>query len=346
MPHTQYSFVIALPSQKVRDFVHGLNQALLFFGRLPKVILSDNLKSYVTRADKYEPVFNELCVQLAAHYGIELQATRVRKPKDKASVERLVTIIYQRVFAPLRDEVFHSIGQLNEAFTEQLKAHNNEPYQQKPGCRYSEFTSYEYPLMKDLPADLFEIRKSTQSKVRRDYHVFIWEEKNYYSVPFQYVGRPSTVVYTSNTVEVFIDNKRVATHTRLLYRDLYRYQTDSTHMPRSHAEWKKARGFNAAYYIGLGNKIGPGAAWAIEHIIRSATHLPQSFNSCMGIMKLVEKYSEQRVENACLRCQKIDKVTYRMIKNILRKNLDQQDEQGELFSPPEHKNIRGSDAYK
>ena len=346
MPHTQHSFVIALRSQRVSDFVYGLNQALLFFGRLPKVILSDNLKSYVTRADRYEPEFNALCVQLATHYGIDLQATRVRKPQDKASVERLVTIIYQRIYAPLRDEIFHSIGQLNEAIIEELEVHNNEPYQQRPGCRNSEFTSYEYPLMKDLPPDLFEIKKSTQSKIRRDYHVFIWEEKNYYSVPFQYAGRPSTVVYTSKTVEVFVDNKRVATHTRLLYRDAYRYQTDPAHMPRSHAEWNKARGFNASYYIGLGSKIGPGARWAIEYIIRSATHPPQSFNSCIGIMSLAKKYSEQRLENACLRCQNIDRVSYRMIKTILQKNLDQQDEQGDLFSPPIHKNIRGSEAYQ
>lgn len=346
MPHTQHCFAIALRSQKVGDFIHGLNQAFLFFGRLPKVILSDNLKSYVTRADKYEPEFNELCVQLATYYGIELRATRVRKPKDKASVERSIGISYQRIYAPLRDEVFHSIGQLNIAIMGQLEIHGNEPYQQRPGCRLSEFTAYEYPLMKDLPADLFEIKKSTESKVRRDYHVFIWEEKNFYSVPFQYVGRPSTVVYTSKTVEVFIDNKRVATHTRLLCRDLYRYQTDPTHMPRSHAEWNKARGFNAAYYIGLGRKIGPGTHWAIEHIIRSATHPPQSFNSCIGIIQLAKKYSEERFENACLRCQKIEKVTYRILKNILQKNLDQQDEQGDLFSPPAHENIRGSETYK
>ena len=133
MPHTQHCFAIALRSQKVGDFIHGLNQAFLFFGRLPKVILSDNLKSYVTRADKYEPEFNELCVQLATYYGIELRATRVRKPKDKASVERSIGISYQRIYAPLRDEVFHSIGQLNIAIMGQLEIHGNEPYQQRPG---------------------------------------------------------------------------------------------------------------------------------------------------------------------------------------------------------------------
>ncbi len=92
---------------------------------------------------------------------------------------------------PLRNEVFHSLAELNEGIKKQLKDHNHRPYQQKPGCRLSEFQKFEYPIMKELPADLFEIKKSTQSKVRRDYHVYIGEEKNYYSVPFQYVARPS-----------------------------------------------------------------------------------------------------------------------------------------------------------
>ena len=346
MPHTQHSFVIALPSQQVSDFIHGLNQALLFFGRLPKVILSDNLKSFVIRADKYDPVFNELCVQLATHYQIDIEATRVRKPKDKASVENLVSTIYTRIYAPLRNEIFHSLAELNEGILRQLKDHNQRPYQQKPGCRLSEFQTYEYPKMKDLPADLFEIKRSTQSKVRQDYHVYIGEEKNYYSVPFQYVGRPSTVVYTSTSVEIFIDHQRVATHTRLLYRNLYRHQTNPDHMPKSHLEWKRARGFNAAYYIDQADKIGAATRWAIEFVIRSAIHPPQSFNSCKGILSLSNKYTPERLEKASMRCQKVGKVTHRMIKNILAKNLDLETDPVGLFTSPVHDNIRGPGAYQ
>ena len=104
MPYSQQTFVYALSSQKVHDFIEGLNQALLFFGKLPEFILSDNLKSYVVKSDRYDPEFNELCVQLASHYNIDLKATRVRKPKDKASVENAVKIIYSRIYAPLQNE--------------------------------------------------------------------------------------------------------------------------------------------------------------------------------------------------------------------------------------------------
>lgn len=115
MPHSQHTFAIALPSQKTVDFIAGLNAALVYFGKLPRRILSDNLKAYVIRADRYEPKFNDLCVQLATHYNIHLQATRAAKPKDKASVENMVSTVYTRIYAPLRNEIYHNEAELNAA---------------------------------------------------------------------------------------------------------------------------------------------------------------------------------------------------------------------------------------
>lgn len=345
-PHSQHTFAIALPSQKVADFIHGINQSFLFFSKLPKAILSDNLKSYVIKADKYDPDFNELCRQLAAHYQIDLQATRPRKPKDKASVENMVATVYTRIYAPLRNEIFHSLSTLNQAIKKQLQWHNSQPYQKKNGNRKEIFDQYELPLMKALPSDLFEIKKLTKSKVRRDYHVYIGEEKNFYSVPYQYVGRDSIVIYTSSTVEVFLDNQRVAIHKRLLSKGMYQHQTKEDHMPKSHSEWKKARGYNAAYFLQEADKIGTATRWVIQHILVSRIHEAQSYNSCRGILSLGKKYTLERLELASLRCQKVEKASYGMLKRILFHKLDQVTDQPDLFTPPTHDNIRGPGAYQ
>lgn len=288
-PHSQYTFAIALPSQKVDDFVHGLNQAFLFFTGLPQVILSDNLKSYVIKADKYDPEFNELCVQLAAHYQIGLDATRVGKPKDKASVENMVGTVYGRIYAPLRNHVFHSLEELNAAIRQQLSIHNSTPYQQKPGTRHEIFHTYELPVMRELPSDLFEIKKIITAQVRRNYHVYLSDEKNYYSVPYQHAGKQATAIYTSTVVQIYIDNQRVATHERLLCRGAYQHQTNPEHMPQNHTEWEKARGFNAAYFLAEAEKIGAATRWAVEHILVSRIHETQSYNSCQGLLKLADK---------------------------------------------------------
>lgn len=346
LPHSHYSFAIALGSQQVMDFVEGINRTLLFFGGLPQVILSDNLKSFVTKSSRYEPTFNELCVQLSAYYQIDLQSTRVAKPKDKASVENLVRTVYSRIYAPLREAVFHSIEELNVAIVGQLHLHNNTPFQKRPGTRASCFEQDEKPLLGPLPSELFDPKKTISAKVQRNYHVFLGEEKNYYSVPFQYACKQATVVYSSKTVEIYMGPLRVATHPRLSRHDKYRYQTLEDHLPRNHQEWQKSQGYDAAYFMAQAQKIGPITEWAMGQVLLGRIHEAQSYNACKGILALANKLSPQRLEQACKRCQGAGKVTYTMLKHILDRNLDLTPEQPDLFSPPLHDNIRGPQAYQ
>lgn len=347
LPFSQYSFCIALPSQCLADFIHGLNQALLFLGALPKVILSDNLKAYVVRPDRYEPTFTQLCEQLGAHFQLDLQAARVASPKDKASVENAVTQMYRRIYAPLRDEVFHSIEDLNTAIAAQLQRHNTTPYQKKSGTRQSLFEQYELPQMRALPADLFEIKKMASAKVQRNYHIFLGEEKNFYSVPWQYAGKQAQVFYTRSTVEIYVEHKRIATHARLsVYDRQYRYQTRQEHMPRHHQEWKKAQGYDAAYFLEQGGLIGPATQWAIGQVLLSRIHEPQAYNGCKGILQLAKKHTPARLEQAAKRCQSAGKATYNMLKRILQLNLDEVREQPVQLSLGLHENIRGPEYYQ
>lgn len=202
--------------------------------------------------------------------------------------------------------------------------------------------------MQGLPTDLFEIKKTTRAKVQRNYRVFIGEEKNYYSVPFQYVGKQTTVIYTSKIVEVYLDNQRIAIHKRSQCRNSYVHQTQVGHMPKSHLEWKKAQGYDAAYFLEQAEKIGSAAHWAIRQILVSRAHQSQTYNSCRGVLHLAKKYTNERLELAAVRCQKVGKVTYSMLKRILSLKLDEQPSEQEenTFSVPVHDNIRGAQAYQ
>ena len=53
-----YPFVIAVPSQKKSDFIYAHNEMFKAFGGVPELLVPDNLKSAVTRADRYEPDLN------------------------------------------------------------------------------------------------------------------------------------------------------------------------------------------------------------------------------------------------------------------------------------------------
>ncbi len=345
-PYSSYTFAYAVESQKQEDFINAINQAFLFFGGLPKVLLSDNLKSYVTKANRYEPTFTELCIQLSSHYRIELDATRVGKPKDKASVERHVSIIYNRLYAPLRDKEFYSIGEINNSFSEQIEKHNSKKFQRKDYGRKDLFNEEEKPLLGDLPNELFEIKKSTKAKVQRNYHVILGEDRHQYSVPYQNIGKTTIIIYTSKYVEIYDSSHRIAIHKR--DRRKNGYSTYANHMPEKHSKYLEQRGWDAPYFCKQADQIGPYTRWAIDQILDSKSLIEQTYNACLGVLSLKKKYSAERVEKACKRAKTTHRVSYRIILNILKNKTDELPlpSQLNIFKTENHENIRGKGNYE
>ena len=72
------------------------------------------------------PELNVIMEDFANHYGCVTIPARSGHPKDKALVEDQVRIVYRRVYAPLRNEMFHSIRDLNMAIAEKMKQHNQK----------------------------------------------------------------------------------------------------------------------------------------------------------------------------------------------------------------------------
>lgn len=126
LPFSKYTFVMALADATIPQVIKALNSCMQYFAGVPLSFKTDNMKQVVTRSCRYEPLFSEVLKQWALHYNISLLATRVAKPKDKAAVENEVKIAYLRIYAPLRDEVFHHINQLNAAVLQQLDLHNKK----------------------------------------------------------------------------------------------------------------------------------------------------------------------------------------------------------------------------
>ena len=57
------------------------------------MVVSDNLKSGITKACFYEPAVNRAYAEMAAHYGTAIVPARPRKPRDKAKVGEKASVI-------------------------------------------------------------------------------------------------------------------------------------------------------------------------------------------------------------------------------------------------------------
>jgi transposase len=182
MRYSHYLYVEALRSQKHEELIKGLDNNLHYLGGVPESILFDNTRSAVKRASRYEPNFTEALEMLAAHYGTTILATRVRRPRDKPSVEKGVSLAYTQIYGPLRDRIFYSLEELNAAIGRQPETVNSKPFQAKVGSRKELFETQEKPLLKELPASGYLIKHVTEGKAQRNYHVILGEDRHQYSV--------------------------------------------------------------------------------------------------------------------------------------------------------------------
>ena len=344
LPFSGYTYVEALENASQSNLYEALSRALSYFGGVPLNVLSDNMKQFVTKANRYEPRFNEMAEQWSVYYNTTLSAARVRKPKDKPSVEKEVHISYLRIFAPLRNEVFHSLPELNYRIGECLEVHNTTPMQRYGSSREERFEQGEKHALNPLPLSEFIVKHEVNAKVQRNYHVILGEDVHQYSVPYIHVGETVKITYDSAEVEIFLNLRRIALHRRSYRRN--GYTTIEEHMPESHLCYLKTKGWDAAYFISQASIIGENAKVIFERILTRNKFPAQTYNACLGLLALNKKYGPYRFEAACLRALPASFITYGFIKNILDNNQDKIIEQQPPISYiPKHNNLRGKELY-
>ena len=346
LPYSGYSYVMALSNMKQPSVVLALNKAIDYFGGLPQGIKFDNMRQVVSKSSRYEPVFADMMQQWSLHNNITLLAARVRKPKDKPHVENEVKLAYQRIYAPLRNEVFYSLSQMNDAIIKQLALHHEMTLQRRDYSRKDCFLKEERPLLSPLPESTFCIKHTTQAKVQRNYHIALGEDWHFYSVPFNYISKKVNVIYDLDTVEIYHEHKRIALHVRSFKR--HGYTTIKEHMPESHQRYSEQRGWDETYILSEAKKIGSGAHDYMQKVLQGKNFKEQTYNMCLGILRLAKAYSSARVEAACSRALRGTVYNYRNILNILNNNLDtlEYSDQAVLFTMPKHTNLRGPKAYQ
>ena len=341
LPFSDYSFALAVPSQKLADFLHALASCLEFLQGVPKILVPDNLKAAVVRTDPFEPDLNKALDDFASHYGMAVIPARPAKPKDKAKVEGEVKILYSRIYARLRNRQFFDLQSLNEAIRLQLISHNQTRMKQKGYCREEQFLASEKPLLNPLPCERFELRYHAELLVCKNNHVYLGRDKHYYSVSFTLIGKKLKVIYTRSLVELFHQGKKVASHVRSFKKG--GYTTVKEHLCSHHQHYLDR---SPEYYLNLAAKKSPVLQRYVSGLFEQDRHPEQLYNACDGLFFLSRKTDLATLESACRLGMDHGEYSYPFIKNVL-KNKTAQEGHTELEKPlPQHGNVRGKEYYQ
>ena len=335
------TYVRACQSQQKEDFLSCIVHALDYYGGVPKALVPDNLKSGVDKANRYEATINRDLLDLGNHYGMAILPARSRKPRDKAWVERMVQIIYTRIFAPLRNQVFTSIKALNDAITELLEAHNSKPLQQRKESRKELFQAHEKAMMLPLPQDAYELKQYLYVKVMKNSHVQLHQDRHYYSVPFRHIGQKVKIVFTATHVGVYLNTERIAYHLR--DPASHKYTTVKEHLPSSHqfvSDW------NPDKFTLWAERIHPDVKAYITGVLANKSYPEQTYRSCVGILSFEKKAGRERLIAACQRACSFGVYNYKVIEQIINQKLDRAHYRQEEKELPLHENLRGPEYYK
>ena len=340
---SSYTYAEAALTQSLPSWIAAHIRMLEFFGARPAIVVCDNLKTGVSRSCRYEPDLNPTYQDFADHYDLAIIPARVAAPRDKAKVESAVGIAERMILGGLRHQTFFSLAELNAAIAVVLDRLNHKKFQKLDTSRRELFEQLDRPVMRPLPASRYEFGEWKKAKVNIDYH--IEADRNYYSVPYALIHQPVQVRLSAATVEIWHQARRVASHQRMYTQG--RHYTQEAHRPPSHAEYLR---WTPERILAWGRKSGPWTESLMEKVMAARKHPEQGFRSCLGILRLAQKYGAPRLEKACQRAVRIQGYSYKSVKSILESSLEEQplpeDNSDRQAAAILHDNIRGKDYYQ
>lgn len=303
---SRHRFVFPVEQETTASAIAACEAAWGFFGGVFRVLIPDNTKTIVQRADSLEPLINPTFLEYSQARGFEIDATRSRKPKDKARVERAVQ--------PVRDDCF---GGEKIVSVEQAHEHARHWCFEEYGMRRHSttqrlpreyFEAEERPRLLPVPTDLYDIPVTAEPKVARDHHAQV--AKALYSLPTCFIGKRLRARADRSTVRFYDGGVLVKVHPRKAAGERSTDPLDLPEHKRVYATRDTA--FLQEQARGHGEAIGRLA----ETLLAGA--LPWTrMRRVYALLRLVKQYGAARVEEVSRRALDAEMANVERLRRML-----------------------------
>jgi hypothetical protein len=272
----------------------------------------------VLKPDLYDPAFNRSYEELAHHFGFIIDPARVRKPTDKPAVERQIPFIRGDFWKGRTFSTFTEMTvALEEWCTEIAGMRVHGTTKERP---LEVFREIEQPALVPLPETPWDPATWARAKVARDCSIQV--AGAWYTVPYQYVGQHLFVRLTAKLIQCYQRYTLVKTHLRV---PKGRPSVDwDDYPPEKAAFFRRTPDVCRAQARRLGLSVGAAVAAILE------LHALYRLRQAQGVIRLADRYGAERLNAACTRALAFGDPSYRTIKTILERGLDQQTGGAEL----------------
>lgn len=207
---SRFRFVWPIKRETTRESIEACEAAFEFYGGLFRVLIPDNTKALVERADPLQPRLIGDFLEYSQVRGFVVDCARVRKPQDKARVERTVRYVRDDCFA---GEHIADIDQARSRSRTWCREEDGQRIHSTTRRRPLEhFEAVEAEALLPLPAKRYDVPSWSKPIVARDQHVRV--ANALYSVPAVWVGKRLRARADQQTVRFYAGAQLLKTHAR------------------------------------------------------------------------------------------------------------------------------------
>jgi hypothetical protein len=298
-------------TQKLPAFLDSCKNAFEHIGSVPKFLVSDNCLTAVTKAEKHDAYLNKSYSDFCHHYNVIADPARVRSPKDKPHVENAIGVIQLEFFQQYRNTTFTSLLELNITLKKYLREKMDKKIPNR-GMSRNELLAIELPDLRDLPATPFELYNYKICKVHPDCHIRL--ERNFYSVPYRFVGKEVEVKFNSKMIYIYFGSETIGIHAMALGKN--NFVTNDEHYPENKL---LDTNFHIQSSINKSKKIGPNTELLVKKLFEIPRNHPlRNLTKVMGILGLRDKYNVEAVEYGAEVALELNKLSYNYVKSCAK----------------------------
>ena len=278
-------------------------EAFRRLGGVTKVVVLDNLREGVLKADVYDPTLNPLFADMLRHYNATALPCRVNHPNRKGKVESGVNYAQNK----LQGLRFESL-ELGQTYLDRwdenwadTRIHGTTKRQ--VGAMFEE----ELPHLQPLPLEPFRYYQHGVRTVHLDGCIEV--EGAYYGAPPGRIGQQLTVQWDTTSVRL------IETKTGELLIEHLRQKRGWFRVREEHRPKKTPQGLTQV--LARAHLSGTQIGALCEEIHRQEGEL--GARRILGVMALVKKHGPKPVERACSFALEAGAPTYRFVSNYMKR---------------------------
>ena len=281
--------------QKQDNFLLGHVHAFEYFKGVPRVLLYDNLRSAVLSRIGNAIRFHPRLLEFSGHYHFEPRPVNVARGNEKGRVERAIRFLRDRFFAA---RTFRDLGDLNDQFQRWREEWGHaRPCPGDDSMTVAEALTKEREVLMPLPANRFNC--GSIHTVRSGKTPYVRFDLNDYSIPFELVRKPLTLICNEKEIRILDEGKEVARHQRSY--DKGKTVEDESHITalvKAKRSARQSRGMTRLF------RAVPGAKAFLERVVERGLNLGAATKQLEGML---DDYGEKELSCA------MDKVNERAL---------------------------------